>query len=97
LRKAEWPDINLSPQQLISCNTENDGCHGGDKNLAHQWMEQNGIVDETCSIYRARGHDNGVPCSQELTCQNCDPEKGCFPTPSYNVYGLDQHGTVTGE
>lgn len=28
-RKAEWPDINLAPQNVISCDMECDGCHGG--------------------------------------------------------------------
>ena len=40
-----------------------DGCHGGDAGAANQWIAENGITDETCSIYVARGHDNGMPCS----------------------------------
>jgi cathepsin X len=26
-------------------------------------MNKNEVTDETCSIYRARGHDNGAKCS----------------------------------
>ena len=55
-RKAQWPDINISPQVLISCGP-GDGCHGGDAGKANEWIAQNGITDETCSIYRARGHE----------------------------------------
>jgi len=40
-RQAAWPDINISPQPLISClvNPDNDeGCMGGDKKDAFKWM-----------------------------------------------------------
>ncbi len=50
-RKAAWPDINLSPQVLISCGP-GDGCHGGEAGQANEWMHKNGITDETCSIYQ---------------------------------------------
>jgi len=29
-RKAAWPDINIAPQVLISCDHTSLGCHGGD-------------------------------------------------------------------
>ena len=34
-RKAAWPDINLSPQVLISCDTVAEGCYGGDPKQAY--------------------------------------------------------------
>ena len=34
-----------------------DGCHGGDAGIANKWMAENGITDETCSIYQARGDE----------------------------------------
>ena len=37
-----------------------DGCHGGYALSAYQFMHDNNVTDETCSIYRARGHDNGI-------------------------------------
>jgi cathepsin X len=60
-RKAAWPDINVSPQVLISCDMNNgdNGCHGGMPISAFEWMNKNEITDRTCSIYQARGHDNG--------------------------------------
>ena len=61
-RKAAWPDINIAPQVLISCSGD-DGCHGGEAYNAFEWMHSNEVTDETCSIYRARGHDNGEACS----------------------------------
>lgn len=44
-RKAQWPDVLLSPQILISCQENNHGCHGGDTGLAYQWIHQNNITD----------------------------------------------------
>jgi len=61
-RKAAFPDINIAPQVLISCSGD-DGCHGGEAYNAFEWMNKNEASDETCSIYRARGHDNGAKCS----------------------------------
>jgi len=78
-RKAAWPDINIAPQVLISCEMTDDGCHGGDHYVAYGWMHDNQVTDETCAIYRARGHDNGAPCTAQLKCDNCDPSTGCFP------------------
>ena len=52
MRNASWPDFNISPQVLISCGPD-DGCHGGDSGNANAFMaKQDGITDETCSIYR---------------------------------------------
>jgi len=50
-RKAAWPDINISPQVLISCEADSDGCHGGYAKSAFEWMSKNEITDRTCSIY----------------------------------------------
>ena len=50
-RKAAWPDINIAPQVLISCQSTSFGCDGGDPIAAFRWMKQHEITDETCSIY----------------------------------------------
>ena len=95
-RKAAWPDINIAPQVLISCSGD-DGCHGGEAYNAFEWMNKNEVTDETCSIYRARGHDNGAKCSQQIMCENCSPSKGCWNQDNYKVYHTDQYGKVSGE
>ena len=50
-RKGAWPDINISPQVIISCEMQDDGCHGGEPVRAFEWMHYNEVTDETCSIY----------------------------------------------
>jgi len=73
-RNAQWPDINISPQVLISCEDPDSGCHGGDAITAFKWIHEHNITDETCSIYQARGHDNGIECDSEIKCRNCMPD-----------------------
>jgi cathepsin X len=96
-RKAAWPDINISPQVIISCEDKDLGCHGGEPYNAYEWMSTNEFTDETCSIYRGRGLDNGEVCSAMNICRNCNPGEACFVPDQYLVYGVDEFGAVTGE
>jgi len=98
-RKAQWPDVIIAPQVLLSCNTnpEMEGCGGGDARDANAWIHKNNITDETCSPYQAFGHDNGVSCSAEIKCKNCLPNKGCWAQTKAKIYGIDEYGIVEGE
>lgn len=97
-RNAQWPDINISPQVVISCSTNDSGCHGGEALSAFEYMHNNNITDETCSIYQARGLDNGIICAPINVCKNCEPGGGpCFIPDQYRVYNVDQFGSVSGE
>jgi len=96
-RKAAWPDINVSPQVLISCETPDQGCHGGEAYNAFAWMHTNEITDRTCSIYQARGHDNGQECSSMEVCRNCSPGEACFIPDEYLYYKVEEYGEVKGE
>ena len=98
MRKAQWPDINIAPQVLISCQKSDSGCDGGDALAALRWIAHNNISDETCSIYQARGWTNGIGCSADIKCRNCDPDSGeCFVPESYNIYGIEEFGHLYGE
>ncbi len=96
-RKAQWPDINLSPQVLISCEDLDDGCGGGDAKNAYEWIHSNNITDETCSPYQAYGLDNGVGCSAMIKCKNCMPNRGCWAQTRAKIYGVKEFGEVKGE
>jgi len=73
------------------------GCHGGEPYNAYAWMSENEVTDETCSIYRARGLDNGEECSSMNICRNCSPGEACFIPDQYLVYGVDEYDEVIGE
>ena len=96
-RKAAWPDINISPQAVISCDEVDMGCHGGDPIHAFNWMHFNEVTDETCSGYLARGHDNGNTCSPMMMCKNCNPFVDCEVPDQYPYYKVDLFGSVKGE
>ena len=65
--------------------------------LAFQWIYENYITDETCSVYRARGHDNGIDCSSSLMCKKCLPLEPCFIPDTYPEYHIDEFGPAVGE
>ena len=99
-----WPEINIAPQNVISCSEvgegddQDNGCHGGEAFNAFEFMNKNEVSDETCSIYRARGRDNGAQCSSMIKCMNCDhTTHKCFTPPSYKIYHTDEYGKVSGE
>jgi len=96
-RKGAFPDVNLAPQVLISCDMQDNGCHGGDARSAYNWMVNNNMTDETCAIYQARGHDNGIKCSEiGSQCMECDADGGnCQP--NHYVYRVEEFGEVKGE
>lgn len=96
-RNAAWPDINISPQVLISCETTDYGCFGGDSWNAYNYMANNEVTDETCSIYFGRGHNNGQVCSPMIKCRNCSPGEACFVPDSYYTYQVDEFGLISGE
>ena len=96
-RDGAWPEINIAPQVLISCEEDTDGCHGGYALSAFKWINENYITDETCSSYQARGRDNGLGCSAMAMCRNCNPGEACFVPDQYHTYGIDEYGAVSGE
>ncbi len=70
MRKGAWPDVNIAPQVFVSCSMADNGCHGGDMITAFKYGNENELSDETCAIYKARGHDNGYKCSPVVKCRD---------------------------
>lgn len=82
---------------MLSCSTDDGGCHGGWAYSAFEFMHKNNVTDETCSIYQARGYENGMECAPINVCKNCNPHEPCFVPDSYPVYSVDQFAEVQGE
>eukprot|EP00827_Trimyema_finlayi_P002942 TRINITY_DN261_c0_g1_i14.p1 TRINITY_DN261_c0_g1~~TRINITY_DN261_c0_g1_i14.p1 ORF type:complete len:711 (-),score=357.79 TRINITY_DN261_c0_g1_i14:19-2013(-) len=96
MRKAAFPDINLSPQVLLSCLTSDDkevcsepeacnGCKGGDPITVYQYINKKGLTDETCSLYQGWGHSNGIKCSHLRPNEKTAVDMRC-----YNYWGFNQ-------
>mmetsp|Transcript_17935 Transcript_17935/g.15841 ORF Transcript_17935/g.15841 Transcript_17935/m.15841 type:complete len:177 (+) Transcript_17935:33-563(+) len=75
MRDGAWPDINISPQAIVSCSYDDNGCHGGSFYTAFKYGYDFELVDETCSIYKARGFKGGYGCSPAAKCKNCMPHE----------------------
>lgn len=97
MRKAQWPDIIISPQILLSCDMDDGGCHGGDSSVALPWIHKNYITDESCSPYQALGHSDGLTCTSEIKCKNCMPGKGCWAQERAKIYTVEEFGDISGE
>jgi cathepsin B len=48
-------DTVLSPQDLVSCDSKNHGCHGGGPKNTWTYLHEVGIVTEECLPYKANG------------------------------------------
>ncbi|CAK4609310.1 hypothetical protein LEN26_014306 [Aphanomyces euteiches] len=90
-------EINLSPQVLLNCDLEDQGCHGGDGLSAYRYIHDHGIPEEGCQRYLATGHDVGNTCTPIDICRNCNPSKGCFSQDTYDKYFVSEYGSVKGE
>lgn len=98
IKKAEWPDIQLSPQYI--CNCVPNGCYGGHPLDAYSYMQKFGIPDETCAIYEATG--NGTQCLPINICKNCKknfthPVSDCYPILNFTKYYVEDYGQVSEE
>ncbi|TYZ57012.1 hypothetical protein PybrP1_003278 [[Pythium] brassicae (nom. inval.)] len=90
-------EVVLSPQVVLNCDLEDQGCHGGDQLAAYRFIHDHGVPEEGCQRYAATGHDTGNQCRAIDVCANCTPDKGCFPQPSYDKYFVSEFGTTLGE
>ncbi|CEM05393.1 unnamed protein product [Vitrella brassicaformis CCMP3155] len=94
-RKAEWPDINLSIQDILNCGEEAGTCWGGTDLGAYKYVADNGIPDDTCQVYEAVD----LKCSDKhkcLTCWNPPGPTNCTPQPRYLKYFVTEYGAISG-
>ncbi len=96
-RKAQWPDLELAPQILLSCSQVSNGCHGGNSGRAYEYIYNYSIAHETCSNYQAKGWDTGLGCTDQIKCNDCDDKGNCGVPPSYPIYTVSEFGNIKGE
>lgn len=61
---TEYSELMLSPQQMLSCDSMQRGCSGGDIDTAWNFIEREGLVSEICFPYQA---DGTVSCTSKCT------------------------------
>lgn len=62
-------DVVLSPEDLVSCDTDNMGCSGGQLPTAWQYMKDKGIVSDACFPYTS-GDGTSAICRH--TCEDSE-------------------------
>jgi len=60
-----YSDLQLSPQQLLSCDKSNQGCAGGNVQSAFEFIMREGLVTEKCFPYT--GETTKTDCSDRCT------------------------------
>lgn len=66
--------VQLSTQELLSCDVSNQGCKGGYLNNSLDYVRAKGLVDETCFPYQA--DSDTVKCDQMCTNQTRERIEG---------------------
>lgn len=94
MRGGKFPEIDISPQVLLTCDTNDDGCHGGDPLSAFQWMNQNTITDSSCAPYQALSWYEGLKCNATSICKDCAPSGSCAVPKKYNTYKVGEYGSL---
>ncbi len=51
--------MSLSEQQLVDCDSKNDGCNGGDMETAFQYLKMKGSISEKAYPYTAGSGQTG--------------------------------------
>ena len=87
IRKAQFPDIQLSIQFLLNCQF-GGSCMGGDHLAAYKSIKEYGNIPfEDCMVYQACSSD-----SNEIACANkpdftCDPLNVCRTCDTFSSHG----------
>lgn len=101
--------IQFAPQQLLNFygKITGGGCEGGDSSKANEFIYKYGITDDTCAPFLGVDYPHGFEIAgmvavekvQNHMCYICDwnGECGFVPRKYYNIYTVDEYGSVKGE
>lgn len=67
----------LSPQFMVSCDSSNNGCHGGILTYEWEFLENTGTVTDSCLPYHS-GDGSAFPCYSFQKCEDGTPIKNYY-------------------
>lgn len=95
-------NVILSPEDMVSCDTTDYGCGGGYMENAWQYLQNTGIVADTCFPYTA-GDGTAAPCATTCTDGSAFTKYKCTQGSVVNPTTVDEikseiynHGPVEG-
>jgi cathepsin B len=62
--------VNLSPQELVSCDPVNHGCRGGQLDSAWSFLESTGVTQDECLPYVSGEDKHNIPKCPNGVCSN---------------------------
>lgn len=85
-------DVNLAPQDLVSCDKANNGCQGGNGYTSFKYLVNTGAVTEACFPYTSANFDvppcpsNGkCPGGEDIAYKKYFCEQGSFKYIAYQI------------
>jgi len=111
MRKAAWPDINLSIQFLLNCQM-GGSCNGGDHLATYEAIHKYGSIPyDDCMVYQACSSDSKekecqenkemFECTSTNICKTCNTFTSnggtCSPILQYPNATIDSYGAVRGD
>lgn len=67
-------NVVLSPEDMVSCDTRNMGCDGGNLLFAWNYLQKTGIVSDSCYPYTA-GSGSAPKCNTSTCADGAKPKK----------------------
>lgn len=84
LQRASPP---LSPEDMVSCDAGDNGCHGGQLPKAWKYLEDTGIVSDTCFPYTA-GNGAAPACPNRCVNSEAWDQSKVKASSSYAINGV---------
>jgi len=96
LRNGAWPDYNLAIQYILNCGQDMAGtCAGGTATGAFQFVQENGVPEDTCLQYQA----DDFKCTPFNTCRTCKGPYGsgvCSAVTNFTRFYVDEYSPIDG-
>jgi len=95
-------DVVFSPEDLVSCDTNDYGCNGGYMDMAWEFLDQHGVVADSCFPYSA-GSGFAPACASKCADGSAEKKYSCVHGSVRQSQGVEQikseivaHGPVEG-
>jgi len=87
MRKAAWPDINLSIQFILNCQM-GGSCNGGDHLATYKAIHEYGSIPyEDCMVYQACSSDSKEEACKDKQQFECTPNNICKTCDTFSNRG----------